>query len=124
MFVTRITCDSSRPGMDVLPCPHLDVLADKPEDIPAAFTRTLAEAGWTTSDDGYHCPRHNPDLSGLRIILGQDYIELIPGVRLRLLDDQIAVKAEILLDKSRYDIDDHGASTMWRAKHASEDWPA
>jgi hypothetical protein len=121
MFITRVACDANRPGMDMPPCAYLDVLADRPEDIPAAFTKTLAEAGWSTSDDGYHCPRHNPEFTGVPLHLSADYIEPLPGIRIRLTS-QGRAQAELLLDKTRYDTD-QAADGIWRAKHVSEDWP-
>jgi hypothetical protein len=121
MFITRVTCDASRPGTDIPPCAYLDVLADKPEDIPTAFTATLTEAGWSTSDDGYYCRRHNPTLTGLPIVLGDDYIEPVPGLRIRLTEPEMRIRAELLLDPTRYRVTRDGG--LWEATHANEHQP-
>lgn len=125
MFITRVTCDASRPGMDIPPCPYLDVVADGPEGLPAAFHATLAEAAWIEDAGLHYCPRHNPDLAGMPVVLSDKYIEPLPGVRIRATGAYGGerIKAEILFDKARYDVDNPGAGAIWRAKHVSEDWP-
>ena len=92
-IVTRIACDKAQ-RFEAPTCPYLDIATETHEDIPAAASKALAETGWTTTPGGYYCPRHNPALT---------------------------VRAELLLDKARYDtVDTVG---VWRAKHVSEDWP-
>lgn len=79
MFITRVTCDASRPGIDTNPCPYLDVIAEKPDDVPDAFDATLTAAGWCETDNAQYCPRHNPALAGLPVIPGRTASGLILG---------------------------------------------
>lgn len=119
-IITRIACDKSHFGSQSA-CPFLDITDATPEGLPAAIATALTEARWITNGDAYHCPRHNPAHAGVPIVLGEDYIEPVLGIRLRIQEGE-RVRAELLLDKDRYDID-HNGSGAWRAKHVSEDWP-
>src|SRR6202035_6182805 len=118
MFITRVTCDASRPGMDIPPCPHLDAVADGPEALPAALHAALAEAGCIEDAGLHYCARHNPDLAGMPVVISDEYTEPLPGVRIRATGAYGGerIKAEILFDKTRYDLEQPEPGT-WRAKH-------
>lgn len=115
-IITRIACDGSRFG-SMIACPFLDITASSPEYIPDEITVALAAARWSVHGDAYYCPRHNPDTTGLRIVLGHDYIEPVPGIRIRLSDD-VRIEAELLLDPKRYRVTRDGG--LWEATHVSD----
>jgi len=116
----QIACEESNPYRDIH-CGYIDIEVppDLIVDIPAAFK----QADWTHDENGYHCPRHNPALTGLPIVLTDDYIEPVPGVRIRVTGAYGGerIKAEILLDPTRYRVVRDGG--LWEVEHASENRP-
>lgn len=122
-IIARIACDKgatpSRP--DAPMCPYIDVPTETVQGLGGDIIDALTAAGWSAGPDGYHCPRHNPAVTGLPIVLSEDYIEPVPGIRIRL-NTAARADAELLLDKARYDVDNPGAGAVWRAKHVSEEW--
>lgn len=126
MINVRITCEKDTPFSGVQPCPYADIQVDAGRSLDTQIYDQLKPLGWAFNGEQQFCPHHNPDLTGKHIVLGRDYIEPVPGVRLRLRDHAIEgggqrVHAEVLLDRNRYDVD--GTESVWRAKHVSEDWP-
>ena len=131
MIAVRITCekDPSRTVAGGNPCPYADIEVDPGRSLDLQIYDQLKPLGWSFNGEQQFCPHHNPDLIGQRLDLSRDYIEPVPGVHLRLHDIAIAigsgdrrVRAEILLDRARYDVEELGRGA-WRAKHVSEDWP-
>lgn len=121
--IIRIACDDSPSSLHDMRCAPLDI--KDPEQISEqTVTAALAAAGWSTDANGYHCPTHNPALRGFPIRLeGGTLIEPIPGLRLRLAPEEVrnVVRAEILLDRERFDVE--GDKNIWRAKPVGTDWP-
>lgn len=130
MISVRITCngDASRTIGGGIPCPYADLEVDPGRSLDFQIYDQLKPLGWSfNGPDQQFCPHHNPDLAGQHIVISRDYIEPVPGVRLRLRDQAVEgggsrVHVEILLDKARYDVEmlSRGA---WRAKHISDEWP-
>lgn len=122
--VIWITCeDSSLSTPYDVRCAPLEIA--NPQQVSAdAITAALTAAGWSTDADGHHCPTHNPALRGFPIRLeGGTIIEPIPGLRLRLAPEEVrnVVRAEILLDRERFDVE--GDTHSWRAKPVGGEWP-
>lgn len=124
--IVRITCEKDTSRLttpDGPPCPYADLDIDIGYALDLQIYDQLKPQGWSFNGEQQFCPRHNPDLTGLPIALGQEYIEPVPGVRIRLgRYEGERVRAELLLDKNHYDVDNPGSGTVWRAKHVSEEW--
>lgn len=127
MIAVRISCEQSS-SMTGDVCPYVDLEVDPNYALNLQIGEQLTPLGWSFNGPTQQfCPRHNPALQGLRIELSADYIEPLPGLRLRLASQAISaggarVKAELLLDRERYDVDEPSPG-IWRAKPVGTDWP-
>jgi hypothetical protein len=128
VIVVRITCEESRALSGEPLCPHADLDIDPSGLVVFQIANKLKPLGWSFNGPTQHfCPRHNPALKGLSLELTGDYIEPLPGVRLRLSAQAVSaggarVRAELLLDLKRYDVEG-GPTGPWRAKPIGTDWP-
>ena len=129
MISVRITCekDSGTMAPAAFACPYVDLEVDPNRTLDFQIARQLGPLGWSfNGPDQQFCPRHNPAFVGLPLVLTGDYIEPLPGVRLRLMKraiggDGAEVHAELLLDRDRYDIEQPSPG-VWRAKPAGTSW--
>lgn len=127
MILVRITCekDTSRGAVPSgPPCPYADINIDTGRALDLQIYHQLKPHGWGFNGEQQFCPRHNPELTGLPIRLSGDYIEPLPGVRIRIDPadaDGREVRAELLLDPKRYRVIRDGA--LWDVEHVSEEWP-
>lgn len=53
------------------------------EPMPDRFQQVLAEHGWVERDGKHYCQRHDPALRGEAVTVGEQYVEIAPGVRVR-----------------------------------------
>lgn len=132
MIAVRVACNKSNAG-GVLPldppCPYVDLDVDPNRALDLQITRQLGPLGWSfNGPDQQFCPRHNPALMGIPLVLSREYIEPLPGLRLRLEHGAISrggaeVRIEMLLDKDRYDVEGLQPGGSWCAKPAGTRWP-
>jgi len=128
VILVRLGCDKSSPmNGSAFACQPLDVEIDPRRALETQITERRVAEGWTIHGDKHYCPRHNPANVGLPLVLTGDYIEPLPGVRLRLVPRAISgggaeVRAELLLDKDRYDVEEPSPG-VWRAKPVGTRWP-
>lgn len=84
MYRLAITCND---GPKAASFEHCEIL-QPPDDLSfedyASWTETaLKEHGWSSQDDAHYCPKHNPANKGKVVEVGKDYVEIVPGVRVR-----------------------------------------
>lgn len=129
MIAVRVMCEKSSGILAPakFACPYVDLEVDPNRALDLQIAHQLAPLGWSLNGpDQQFCPRHNPAFAGLPLVLTEEYIEPLPGVRLRLAEHAISrggaeVQVELLLDRDRYDIEQPSPG-VWRAKPAGTSW--
>ena len=129
MIAVRVMCEKSSGVMAPaeFACAYVDLDVDPNRSLDLQIARQLGPLGWSFNGPYQQfCPRHNPALAGLDLVLTGEYIEPLPGLRLRLAEHAISrggaeVRAELLLDRDRYDVEEPSPGD-WRAKPAGASW--